>query len=50
MNGKITFMPLCVAALSVTMSRLFHSTQAWIAFDSVIGIAMVLISLHLALG
>jgi L-lysine exporter family protein LysE/ArgO len=39
-----------LGALSVTMSRLFHSTQAWIALDSVIGVAMVLISLHLALG
>ena len=39
-----------LGALSATMSRLFHSTQAWIALDSVIGIAMVLISVHLALG
>jgi L-lysine exporter family protein LysE/ArgO len=39
-----------LGALSATMSRLFNSAQAWIALDSVIGIAMVLISVHLALG
>jgi L-lysine exporter family protein LysE/ArgO len=37
-----------LGALSATMSRLFNSVQAWIALDSVIGIAMVLISIHLA--
>jgi L-lysine exporter family protein LysE/ArgO len=39
-----------LGALSATMSRLFHSDQAWIALDSIIGVAMVLISIHLALG
>jgi L-lysine exporter family protein LysE/ArgO len=39
-----------LGALSATMSRLFNSAQAWIALDSVIGVAMVLISIHLALS
>lgn len=39
-----------LGALSATMSRLFHSDQAWIALDSIIGVAMLLISIHLALG